>query len=298
MEAAAQLLPAVPQRPDGVSMGVSRRRIGAVRVAQRLNRASGLLALSVLADSGLEHYRGQFKNPAMYTPLAVSSLALLASLHGTADRRRGAHRARDAIYALSAATSLVGFGFHLYNVGKRPGGYRTIGNFFYGAPIGAPWALSLAGLFGFASERVRDNPPGKRATILGLPAGRLLTLLSSAGLMGTVGEVGLLHFRGAFQNPFMYVPVTLPPVTAGAVAGAAVAPSTRPFSRVLLRLTALMGFAGVAFHAYGVKRMMGGWRNWKQNVMDGPPLPAPPSFTGVALAGLAALRLLEDQDDG
>jgi hypothetical protein len=293
LEAAAQL-PAVPQR----LASVPRRRIGAVRAARRLNRASGLLALSVLADSGLEHYRGQFKNPAMYTPLAVSSLALLASLHGTTDRRRGAHRARDAVYALSTVTSLVGFGFHLYNVGKRPGGYRTIGNFFYGAPIGAPWALSLAGLFGFASERVRDNPPGKRVTVFGLSAGRLLTLLSSGGLMGTVGEVGLLHFRGAFQNPAMYVPVTLPPVAAGALAGAAVAPSTRPLSRLLLRATALMGFAGVAFHAYGVGRMMGGWRNWKQNVMDGPPLPAPPSFTGVALAGLAALRLLEDHEDG
>ena len=34
---------------------------------------------------------------------------------------------------------------------------------------------------------------------------------------------------------------------------------------------------------------MGGWRNWRQNVLNGPPLPAPPSFTGLALAGLAAL---------
>ncbi len=181
-------------------------RIGAVRAARRLNRASGMLALSVLADSALEHYRGRFKNPAMYTPLAVSSLALLASVHGTADKRRGAHVARDAIYALGAVSSLVGFGFHLYNVGKRPGGYRTMGNFFYGAPIGAPWALALAGLFGFAGERVRDNAPGKRVTIFGLPAGRVLSVLGSGGLMGTVGEVGLLHFRGAFHDPFMSSP--------------------------------------------------------------------------------------------
>ena len=34
------------------------------------------------------------------------------------------------------------------------------------------------------------------------------------------------------------------------------------------------------FHAYGVSRNMGGWRNWSQNVLNGPPLPAPPSFTG------------------
>jgi len=28
-------------------------------------------------------------------------------------------------------------------------------------------------------------------------------------------------------------------------------------------------------------------------VLNGPPLPAPPSFTGLALAGLAALKLME-----
>jgi len=55
----------------------------------------------------------------------------------------------------------------------------------------------------------------------------------------------------------------------------------------------LVGFAGVAMHAYGVSRAMGGFRNWSQNVIDGPPLPAPPSFTALALAGLAGLSLLE-----
>jgi len=43
--------------------------------------------------------------------------------------------------------------------------------------------------------------------------------------------------------------------------------------------------------------MMGGWRNWSQNVPGGPPLPAPPSFTGLALAELAALGLLKDDPD-
>jgi hypothetical protein len=58
-----------------------------------------------------------------------------------------------------------------------------------------------------------------------------------------------------------------------------------------------MGFAGVGFHIYGVQRNMGGWRNWRQNMLNGPPLPAPPSFTGLALAGLAAMGLLRDHPD-
>ena len=33
-------------------------------------------------------------------------------------------------------------------------------------------------------------------------------------------------------------------------------------------------------------------------MLNGPPLPAPPSFTGLALAGLAALSLIEDESNG
>jgi len=67
----------------------------------------------------------------------------------------------------------------------------------------------------------------------------------------------------------------------------------RRAARLCLKLTAMLGFAGVGFHAYGVSRNMGGWRNWSQNILNGPPLPAPPSFTGLALAGLATLSLIE-----
>ena len=133
-----------------------------------------------------------------------------------------------------------------------------------------------------------------------MPAGRALCAVTSLGLAGTVGEVALLHYRGSFQNPLMWLPVTLPPVSAVLTARAATersAPARRRFARAWLRLTAWLGIGGVAFHAYGVSRAMGGWRNWRQNVLDGPPLPAPPSFSALALAALAALRL-RDREDG
>jgi hypothetical protein len=34
-----------------------------LRAARRLNRATGVLATSVLLDSAVEHYRGSFRNP-------------------------------------------------------------------------------------------------------------------------------------------------------------------------------------------------------------------------------------------
>jgi hypothetical protein len=97
----------------------------------------------------------------------------------------------------------------------------------------------------------------------------------------------------------MLLPVTLPPIAAALLARVAAAgPGRRhPFARWWMRLLVAMGVAGVGFHAYGVSRNMGGWRNWSQNVLNGPPLPAPPSFAGLALAGLAALGLMRAHPD-
>jgi len=270
-----------------------------VNVARKLNRAAGTLAVSVLADSAVEHYRGSFKNKAMYTPLVVSALTLATSIHGTADMRALAHKARDATYLLAAATGLVGTGFHLYNVGKKVGGFSWQ-NLFYGAPIGAPMAILLSGLLGFCSERVRETDGRRRRPeIFRLPAGRTIAAVTGAGLLGTTGEAGLLHFRGAYHNPFMLAPVTLPPIGAALLMSAASGRQGPPhrLTRWWMRLLALMGFVGVGFHAYGVSRNMGGWRNWSQNVLNGPPLPAPPSFAGLALAGLAALGLMREHPD-
>lgn len=268
---------------------------GAVQAARGLNGASTLLAGSVLLDSAVEHYRGGFHNKAMYAPLISSALSILAGAHGSGDRRSGAHPARDAVYAGAAVVGLIGTGAHLYNIGRKPGGF-SLQNLFYSAPVGAPAALILAGLLGVLAERVRDDALGDPPRIAGLPAGRFLSALTGAGLLGTVGEAGLLHYRGAFQNPLMFLPVSVPPVAAALLGAASIGEAQRPhrLTRWWLRATAVLGFAGVGLHIYGVSRAMGGWRNWTQNLVDGPPIPAPPAFTGLALAGLAALGLLEE----
>ncbi len=263
----------------------------AAKDGQRLSRSSALLSLAVLADSAIEHYRGGFYNRVMYTPLAVSTVTLATSLHGLLDcHRQSRHPVRHAVQATAAVTGLVGMGIHIYNVGKRPGGFIWQ-NLFFGAPVGAPFALVLAGTMGTAAEHVREG----RRRLFGFPTGRLLAATTAFGLLGTAAEAALLHFRGAYHDPAMFLPVTLPPVAAGLMAEAAINGGRRRhrLARWGLRLTAALGFAGVGFHAFGVARNMGGWRNWTQNVQNGPPLPAPPSFTGLALAGLAALDRLE-----
>jgi hypothetical protein len=273
----------------------SRAREATVTAARRLNRAAGLIATSTLLDSGVEHYRGTFHNKAMITPLVVSALTLAVSAHGTRDERKVAHRVRDSIYAAATLTGVVGTGFHVYNIGKRPGGFCWQ-NLFYGSPLGAPAAVALAGLLGYYSERLRDSEGGAMPRVFGIPAGRALAVLTAAGLVATSGEAGLLHFRGAYHDPFMFIPVTVPPIAAALLSETAATHPHQPrrLTRWWLRLTALVGFLGAGFHVFGVGRNMGGWRNWSQNILNGPPIPAPPSFTGLALAGLAALGLIEE----
>lgn len=271
---------------------VANRSELSAQAARQLNHSSALLAISVLADSSVEHYRGMFFNKAMVLPIIASTLTLATSLHGAHDATPRSHRLRQAVAATSAVVGAVGGGFHLYNVTKRPGGFSWH-NLFYSAPVGAPYALILAGLMATAAEHVRDRRSG-RIRLFGLPAGPTLSALTAGGLAGTVAEAALLHFRGAYHDPFMFLPVTIPPVAATLVAkaGAESSPRWPRLTRAWLWLTAALGFAGAGFHVYGVSRNMGGWRNWSQNVLNGPPIPAPPSFTGLALAGLAALDLL------
>lgn len=223
------------------------------QAARRLNDGCALLSLSVLADSAIEHYRGMFFNKAMYVPLFASTLTLCASLHGGRDRIPERHTLRDAIFGLAAATGLIGTGFHLYNVGKREGGF-SFNNLFYSAPVGAPFALLLAGLFGRAAEQVRDTGRGHTPRLFGFPAGRALAATTAAAMLGTVGEAGLLHFRGAYHDPFMFLPVTLPPAAAVAMASAAAKPSAvrHRLARLLLRAVQALGLIGVGFHVWGV----------------------------------------------
>jgi hypothetical protein len=296
--------------------------------ARRLYQAAAMLAASVLSDSALEHYRGNFENPGMFTPLASAAVVLACALRGagrdagTAVRAHGSARARarasaharlparrtdrpdDARlatksryatvpYATACAVGAAGLGFHAYNVLRRPGGLSWA-NLFYAAPLGAPAALLLAGVIGLAARPVAAGAP----TLAGLPSGRALCGLAAFGLAGTSAEAALLHFRGAFQHPAMWVPVTVPPVTAVMLAGAALpgAPGPRRLTHALLKACTWLGMLGMGFHARGIARQMGGWRNWSQNVLAGPPLPAPPSFSALALAGRAALALRAAQE--
>ncbi len=81
----------------------------------------------------------------------------MVSVHGVGDKRPKAHWLRDGVYAAAGLTGLIGTGFHIFNVLKKPGGFSWQ-NLFYSAPIGAPAALILSGVSDFGRSGRATTP--------------------------------------------------------------------------------------------------------------------------------------------
>lgn len=254
-----------------------------LRPVQALGAGAAILCLSVALDSGIEHYRARFNNRLMIFGPSLALAGLAAATFVALRPGQAGARLSKIAFAAIAVTGGVGLAFHAYNIVKRPGELSAL-NIFYGAPAGAPAALTIAGAYGLIAGKLLRASGDVRTRLAKQMAG-----LVSISLIGTVAEAGILHFRGAFQNPTMYAPVTVPPLAAMAIGAAAVSPRATSVADPLLRSTAVLGIAGPIFHAYGIHRNMGGWRNWSQMILQGPPLPAPPAFLGIAIAGLGIL---------
>lgn len=259
----------------------------AARAGRLVAGGAAIVAGAVLADSAMEHYRGSFDDRAMWAPLVASGLSF--ATNGLVAAGQSPGRVAMALHGVGAATGAAGLGFHLFNIVRQVGGLRW-GTLFYQAPIGAPAALILAATLGAAGQTLADG----RSHLGPFPlrSGRVLAGTAAFGIVGTAAEAGLLHFRGAYHNPAMWLPVTLAPLSAAVLARAALTGRFGWITTAALGTTVALGLVGSGFHAYGISRNMGGWRNWRQNLLAGPPLPAPPAFTGLAIVGLGALLLM------
>lgn len=270
-------------------LAVGGRRSPPPRAARYAAYGAALLAASVLADSAMEHYRGNYKKQAMKVAPFAAALTLITALAASTSRSAGL--LKTTIFGGAMATGLFGLGFHMKNILRRPGGL-SFNNLFYRAPFGAPGALVLAGAAGVGAIKATEaaKSPGGRAR-----AGTLMGGVTALGLFGLTAEIGLLHFRGAFHDKLMYAPVATVPLTGLAVTAATAsgAPGVTAFARNALLTTMGLGIVGTGLHAYGVSRNMGGFRNWTQNLFQGPPIAAPPSLLGIGLMGLSALSLLD-----
>jgi hypothetical protein len=160
----------------------------------------------------------------------------------------------------------------------------------YGAPQLAPLALSAIGVLALVAERGLAGG----TTLGGVDLRRLLHGTVALALVGALLQCAVLHYRGAFNTPFMYAPFLAPPFAVSAAAWLAIAPSAAVASvaRVFLWLSFLTGVVGLGMHLRGLNRQMGGLRLWRMNLLQGPPPLAPALFAGFSVVGLLAIDRL------
>jgi hypothetical protein len=255
---------------------------------------AAVLTLLTLAEAWTGHYRSGFPLRAQYAPFASGGLLVLAVVAAVVAPNAGWVPAvlRGAGW-LAVATGVIGVGYHhYYGIAEKAGGYKWLLHYLmYGAPQLAPLALSATG----ALAVVAAHGMAGRPTVLGIGLRDALLGIVAVALAGAVAQSGILHYRGAFNNPFMYAPFTAPLLTAAASAWFSVAPSPpiRSALTPLFLLTFLTGFVGLGMHLRGFDRQMGGLYVWLFNLLQGPPIWAPAMFSGFAAVGLAVVHLLK-----
>jgi hypothetical protein len=102
-------------------------------------------------------------------------------------------------------------------------------------------------------------------------------------------EIYVNHYGGSFGNKWMWTPVVLSPVLAGAgVAGVVSERAARTVLPAVGSLYLADGLLGVYFHLRGAWRKPGGLKQATYNLVMGPPALAPGSLAMVGSLGVAA----------
>ncbi|GGB35182.1 hypothetical protein GCM10011492_27310 [Flexivirga endophytica] len=123
-----------------------------------------------------------------------------------------------------------------------------------------------------------------------------LSGLTAMAALVTTAEIYLEHYKAGFGNKWMWSPVLVtPPVVVAGVAGV----FSKKWAKTALPVTAaaytLNGLAGEYFHARGVSRKPGGWKNASYNVPMGPPIAAPGLMCVVGGMGILAAILRREK---
>jgi len=251
------------------------------------------MTLLLLADAFAGHYRSGFIFRAQYAPFLSGGLLIVTAFAAcVAPSVAWVNTALRAIGWLAVASGIVGFWFHhYYGMAKKPGGYKWLLHYLmYGAPQLAPLALACMGVLALIAAHGLMG----EANFAGLSIRAAMLALVAVALAGAILQAAILHYRGAFNNPVMYAPLTVPVLAAVACVWAAIAPSDVALNLLasLLWLTLLTGFVGLGMHLRGIERQMGGLYVTVFNLLEGPPAWAPALFTGLAAVGLVSIKLL------
>ncbi|MFI5289818.1 MAG: hypothetical protein ACHQ17_09220 [Polyangia bacterium] len=282
------------------------------RMQRSLSLMAGMSSLLGGLDAATEHYHGSYGQRVMWTPIILSPLLLGAGLWA-AQSRRAARTVLPAVSALTLADSLIGFGFHIRGVARKPGGWRLpVFNLSMGPPIFAPILFGLGGYFGLlASLNRREDRSRARLAIdrarealrprsswrdLGLARdvrqGRFQKPMAASTMVASFlsgAEAFISHYKNNFQYKAQWTPVVIAPLLGAAATGAIF---SRRSARTPLRAASALAIAdgalGFFYHLRGVKRRAGGLTHASYNLVYGPPSFAPLLLCASGVLGLLA----------
>ena len=281
------------QRPLKVEKIMTASRFIGLSPFQWLALVVVYLTLLIIAEAFVGHYRRSFNLRAQYAPLISGALLIATALVATIKPQSSSTTLALQIAGWVAVVfGLVGFGFHhYYGIAKKPGGYKwLLHHLMYGAPSLAPLSLTVTGTLALITARGFAN----QSNIGGVSLRAALLISIAIAMTGATLQAAILHYRGAFNNPIMFAPITVPvPAIVLAILLIVSANAVVIFVfTVLLWLIFLIGFVGLGMHLRGYSRQMGGLFVTLFNLLEGPAVSAPALFTGFAAIGLITVYLL------
>lgn len=271
---------------------------------------SMVVALSSLVSGlevGYEHYKGSYGNRVMYSPVLLSG-ALAGSAIAAVFSRRAAETALRWTSITTLVDGVVGFGFHIRGIARKPGGWRLpLTNIVMGPPILAPLLFGTAAYLGFIASYLRreeDQAEVIAAHITGwrgdLREGRFQKQLVAVSLTWAAFsgfEAWYSHYKSRFRIWAQWTPIILTPIhmaaCAVALAHKGAARSALPASSAFAVIDGTVGFY---YHVRGIARRTGGLKTAFYNVLYGPPVFAPLLFAACGMLGLLASVLRREGD--
>ncbi len=266
------------------------------------------------AEVAYEHYRGGYSNPVMYTPVILSGVLSAAGVASFFSGRL----ARTFLRWTSVVTLLdgiVGFGFHIRGIARKPGGWRMpVTNLVMGPPIFAPLLFGTSAYLGvIASYLQREEAAGWNGKAIqaegtelrrygwrdDIRTGRFqkhLCVVTAVGVICSGAEAWYSHFKDNFKYRVQWSPILLTPLLAGAALGSL---KSRRIADSALPLAAgaamLNGVIGTGFHVRGILRRPAGKKKPLYNVLYGPPIFAPMLFAACGLLGMMAYLMRRER---
>ena len=317
--------------PDTSPKALARAMPGPVRplaelVVEHIQRGAFQRSLALLTagssfvtmlEVGYEHYLGSYSNPVMYTPVILSGVLTGAGVAAFFSRRMAETFLRTTSW-ITLVDGVVGFGFHIRGVARKPGGWRMpIVNIVMGPPLFAPLLFGTAAYLGLIASYLRREEDlaagfGVTSKVIEMTAGlrkadfrdeirvgrfqKHLCVVTALGALSAGAESWYSHYKDNFNSKVQWSPIVLTPLVAGAALWSV--KSKRAANTVLPLASALAiadGVIGTGFHIRGILRRPGGAKKPLYNILYGPPIFAPMLFAAAGLLGMMAYLMRRER---